>query len=85
MYAGRLGGYRSMWKLVVRKHRLRVSHENVRMILRQMDPIGVVERRHHRLRRRTYVSRGPNDTWHVDGYDKLAPYGIMISGYVMLN
>jgi len=71
-----------MWRLLVQKHHLRVSHMTVRLMLRQMDPVGVAERQQHRLRRRTYFSHGPNDTWHVDGYDKLGPYGILISGYV---
>lgn len=53
-------------------------------MLQQMDPVGVADRRQHRLRRRTYSSRGPNDVWHADGYDKLRPYGILISGYVLL-
>jgi len=73
-----------MWRLVVRKYHLRTSHDTVRMMLCQMDPAGVAARQHHRLRRRTYSSRGPNDTWHVDGYDKLRPYGILINGYVNL-
>jgi len=71
-----------MWRLLVRQHHLRVTHDTVRLMLRQMDPVGVAERQHHRLRRRTYSSQGPNDTWHVDGYDKLGPYGIFINGYV---
>ena len=84
VYAGRLGGYRAMWRLLIRKHHVRTSHATVRLLLRQMDPAGVMQRRHHRLQRRTYFSRGPNDTWHVDGYDKLRPYGILINGYVIM-
>jgi len=80
--AARLGGYRSVYRLLQQKHHLKVTHETVRMLLKQMDPVGVLHRRQHRLQRRTYHSRGPNDTWHVDGYDKLRPYGILISGYV---
>jgi len=60
---------------------MHVPHSTVRLILRQMDPVGVVARQHHRLHRRTYWSHGPNDVWHVDGYDKLRPYGILINGY----
>ena len=70
-----------MRRLLVQKHHLHVSHEVVRLILQQLDPVGVVARQHHRMRRRTYYSQGPNDVWHVDGYDKLRPYGILISGY----
>jgi hypothetical protein len=69
-----------MHKLLVKKHHLRVSHDTVRLILRQVDPVGVSNRQRHRLRRRTYTSSGPNDTWHLDGYDKLRPYGFLISG-----
>ena len=57
--------------------------ETVRLMLRQMDPAAVVNRRQHRLQRRTYTSLGPNHMWHVDGYDKLRPYGILISGSVL--
>jgi len=56
--------------------------ETVRLILRQVDTISVSNRQHHRLQRRTYTSRGPNCTWHIDGYDKLLPYGFGIRGYV---
>jgi len=82
MLSGRLGGYCTMWRLLVQKHYLRVSHMTVRVMLKQMDPVGVGERQHHRKRHSTYFSCGPNDSWHVDGYDKLAPYGILVSGYV---
>ena len=72
MDAGRHGGYRSMWHRLQQQYRLRVTREDVRHLLQQVDPIGVAMRRQHRLHRRTYVSRGPNDAWHVDGYDKLS-------------
>ena len=64
------------------KHGLVVTQEVTRELLRQMDPVSVESRRRHRLSRRTYTSRGPNDTWHVDGYDKLRPYGFLISGCI---
>ena len=76
-----LSGYRYMHRLLLSKHRVTVSQETVRYILRQLDPVSVSSRRQHRLRWRTYVSCGPNYCWHVDGYDKLRPYGILISGY----
>jgi len=69
-----------MWRVLLRKYHLRTTRETVRCLLLQADPVGVQNRRQHRLSRRTYVSRGPNDTWHVDGYDKLRPYGVMING-----
>jgi len=68
-----------------KKYDLRVSRETTRLMLRQLDPVGVDLRRQNRLIRRTYFSRGPNETWHVDGYDKLSSYGFAISGYVQLK
>lgn len=79
---GRLGGYRTMCRLLRQRHQVIVPHHTVRSILRQMDPAAVLARRQHRLQRRTYTSRGPNDMWHIDGYDKLRPYGILISGCI---
>lgn len=72
-----------MCRLLRTKHHVNVTENMVRNMLRQVDPAGVAARRHHRLQRRTYISRGPNDTWHIDGYDKLRPYGILISGFVI--
>jgi len=69
-----------VWHSLRSKYNLITTRETVRLLLRQIDPLGVQSRQRHRLRRRTYVSRGPNDTWHIDGYDKLRPYGILISG-----
>lgn len=73
-----------MRKLLNWKHHITATNETVRLILRQLDPASVSSRRRHRLQRRTYVSRGPNDTWHMDGYDKLAPYGFCIHGFVIV-
>ena len=39
-------------------------------------------RKAHRLKRRTYHCLGPNDTWHIDGYDKLKPFGFPIHGAI---
>ena len=33
-----------------------------------------------RLHRRLYKVKGPNHIWHVDGNDKLKPYGFAIHG-----
>nr|XP_022307773.1 uncharacterized protein LOC111113775 [Crassostrea virginica] len=47
-----------------------------------LDEDGVRRRKQRRLRRRQYFSRGPNSVWHLDGYDKLKPYGISIHGCI---
>lgn len=59
-----------------------VKRETVRELLNILDPAGVAFRRARRLRRRQYSNPGPNFLWHVDGYDKLKPYGLCISGCV---
>jgi len=51
-------------------------------LLRQMDPLGTVRRKRHRLQRRVYRNKGPNYVWHVDGCDKLCPYGFEIHGCI---
>ncbi|XP_039858032.1 uncharacterized protein LOC120715240 isoform X2 [Simochromis diagramma] len=58
------------------------DRETVRLLLRLFDGEGVDLRSHRRLRRRVYHSRGPNYVWHIDGYDKLKPFGIAISGCI---
>ena len=34
------------------------------------------------MRRRQYIARGPNCIWHIDGNDKLLPYGFAIHGAI---
>ena len=51
-------------------------------LLRVLDPHGSKTRKAHRLRRRQYVSVGPDFCWHTDGYDKLKPYGLPKHGCI---
>ena len=55
-----------------------VRREDARLVLLELDPQNVDKRRRRRLRRRIYHSPGPNFVWHIDGHDKLKPYGISI-------
>ncbi|XP_020913306.1 uncharacterized protein LOC110250983 [Exaiptasia diaphana] len=59
-----------------------VSRETVRVILKTLDPEGVVKRSRNKLKRREYRSKGPNYLWHIDGYDKLKPFGFCIHGAI---
>ena len=52
------------------------------MLLAIMNADGTRQRKTRRLSRRVYLSKGPNYIWHVDGYDKLKPYGIAIHGCI---
>ena len=58
-------------------------HQRLRVrVLRVLDPEGVEARLKHRLKRRTYRGKGPNRTWHIDGYDKLKVFGFCIHGCI---
>ena len=74
-------GYRNMWKRLRRKG-IFIPMNTVRKAMKELDPEGVQRRRMKRLRRRSYVNPGPNFVWHIDGYDKLKPYGFAIHGAI---
>jgi hypothetical protein len=59
-----------------------VSHKDVMDIMKAIDTNGVEMRKAHRLKRRFYCAKGPNNIWHLDGYDKLKPFGFCIHGAV---
>lgn len=75
-------GYRAMWQRLRSEHNLVVSQNTVRHALRLIDPEGVIQRKKHRLQRRQYKAKGPNYLWHIDGYDKLKPFGFCIHGCI---
>lgn len=64
------------------KHHCQIKRELSRDLVRLLDPRGIQRRKARRLRRRQYISRGPNYVWHIDGYDKLKPFGISIHGCI---
>ena len=65
--AGSLAGYRYIWHALRLRHHVNVPRSRVACIMKEIDPEGVQERRSRRLRRRAYVSYGPNFCWHIDG------------------
>ncbi|XP_068710989.1 uncharacterized protein [Montipora foliosa] len=71
------GGYRSVWH-TLRLQNIQVPRHVVAELMREMDPEGCERRKSKSFKRRSYFSSGPNYTWHVDGYDKLKPYGFPI-------
>ena len=76
--SGSCVGYRQMHQRMQVKYGFAVARETVRIILKVLDPNGVETRSRRRLRRREYRGRGPNFIWHIDGYDKLKPYGFSV-------
>ena len=75
-------GYRALWKILNTQCGLRVRQETVRIALSSIDPDGVSLRSRHCLRRRQYISKGPSFIIHLDGYDKLKPFGFAIHGAI---
>ncbi|OWF41011.1 uncharacterized protein LOC110463046 [Mizuhopecten yessoensis] len=71
-------GYRAMRRRLLTDHDINVTSETVRLALSVLDAEGVHTRSRHVFRRRHYLSKGPNFAIHIDGWDKLKPYGISI-------
>ena len=63
-------------------YRVNIKRDVVMKLLTELDPNGSENQKAHRLRRRQYVSAGPNFCWHADGYEKLKPYGLFMQGCV---
>ena len=80
-HSGRLHVYKWLHKKCIQQG-LVVKQQTVRHILLDLDPVGVMLRKKHRLRRRLYRCGGPNRVWHIDSYDKLKPFGICINGCI---
>ena len=74
-------GYRAMHQRFIRNS-LMVSRVIVAQVMKHLKPIGVNTRRRPALRHRLYYSQGPNWVWHLDGYDRLKPYGFEIHGCI---
>ena len=70
-------GYRRVWPHL-RKTGLKVRREDVCRATLQYDPDGMSRRKWRKLRRRKYFSAGPNYSWHIDGHDKLKPFGFSL-------
>jgi hypothetical protein len=75
-------GYRAMWRFLNTTCGMCVTQKTTLEIMRLIDPEGIRLRGIHRLRRRMYTNNGPNFLVHVDGNDKLKPFGISIHGAI---
>ena len=79
---GSFVGYREMTRRLRLRHSIVVRRVTVMRALQVIDPEGVRNRRAHRLQRRKYRTPGPIFLWHLDGWDKLKPYGFCVHGCV---
>ena len=71
-----------MWRLLVNDHDFRIPRDMFLQMMHEIDPEGVRQRKAERLVRQRYYAQGPNYVWHVDGYDKLKPYGFCFNGAI---
>ena len=65
--SGCLAGYRKMWHLLKIKNNVHVPRNMVAKLLRDLDPEASSLRKKKKLKRRHYLSHGPNQCWHIDG------------------
>ena len=77
-----LRGYRSPWNKLGTTYNIIAPRDSVMEILREVDLLRFNKRRSRNLDIRCYHSNGSNETWHVNGYDKLKSYGFPIHGCV---
>jgi len=73
-----LCGYRSVWNSL-HSEGLRVPQSFVRNVINIVDPEGTAL---CRLKRRRYINLGPDFAWHIDGYDKIKPFGFAVHGAI---
>ena len=76
-------GYRAMFQQIT-KRGVVANHDVVHAAIKHLDPIDVAHRSAKKLTRRKYYVNGPNEVWHLDGNDKLKPFGFIhgcIDGY----
>ena len=74
--AGRLSGYRSIWHALRLRHGIHISRHLVARLMKEIEPVGVQERKARQLHRRVYRSEGANACWHIDGRFCLLPFDI---------
>ena len=66
-------GYRFIRGWLMQKG-LRVQEQRVRVLMREIDPVGVTNRFFQSIRRRVYSVAGSQALWHLDGNHKLIRY-----------
>ena len=76
-----MGGYRTVWH-TLELEGFRVPRIVVQEIVRELDPEGTELCKSRCLKRRQYHNPGLNYAWHLDGYDKLKPWGFPIHGCI---
>ena len=74
-------GYRRIWASLKRQ-KILVRKEDVRKPVFELNAEVVQQRKRRKLVRRKYRNPGPNYVWHIDGHDKLKPFGFSVHGCI---
>ena len=74
-------GYSRIWASLKRQNIL-VRKKDVRKAILELNAEGVQQRRRRKLVSRIYRNLGPNYIWHIDGHDKLKPFGFSVHGCI---
>jgi len=77
---GQCIGYRSMWKRLVNEHRIRVWE--IKIFYENYWPWRSFYAEDSPTKKTQVQSKRTYYVWHVDGYDKLKPYGFCIHGSI---
>ena len=74
-------GYRRIWASLKRQ-KILVRKEDVPKPVFELNAEVVQQRKRRKLVRRKYRNPGPNYVWHIDGHDKLKPFGFSVHGCI---
>ena len=66
------------------KYNVNISKNDVRKVLKDLNPRGVQDRWRKLITRRIYDPNGPADVYHIDGNDKLKRWEFAIHGCIDL-
>lgn len=64
---GQLAGYRKIWHILRINHHIHAPRKVVAKLVHELDPEASRARKGNKLKRRKYMSYGPNHCWHIDG------------------
>ena len=75
-------GYRRIWASL-KKQKILIRKEDVRKAILELKVEGVQQRKRRKLVREKYRSLSLSyHIWHVDGHDKLKPFGFSVYGCI---
>ncbi|KAJ3567916.1 hypothetical protein NP233_g6054 [Leucocoprinus birnbaumii] len=66
----------------LRSLNINIPIQRVKDSLKRVDPVGSLLRHHGAIKRRIYSVRGSNALWHMDGNEKLRPWGFYVHGCI---